>query len=159
MVSEAPQRGLREAVLGRDLQEPGHQPTVSSIGIPTFHRPKALFRCAASFLDNCRIYGRKPRLLVTDDSFLPTYRAANLSCLEQLRQSYPEVEFTYAGLEEKRSYCAALARCNAADPAVLEFALFNPENLSKIACGPNRNALFLATVGGALTTMWCAGRQ
>jgi len=147
MPEESHHEALRERIIGCDREEPGRQPIISSIGIPTCDRPDALHRCAKSFLDNCRVYGRKPRVLVTDDSTLPAYQAANVAYLKNLHRVYPEFQFTYAGFAEKRSYSKTLARFCGLDPAVLEFALFNPENLSRIACGPNRNALFLETVG------------
>jgi glycosyltransferase involved in cell wall biosynthesis len=123
------------------------QVSIQSFGVPTCGRPEALRRCIGSFLDNFREHSRKPRVIVADDSPLLSQQAKNLAILNELSASNPEFEFSYAGLHEKRRYSEFVAQQSGVDPNIIEFGLFNPENLTKKACGPNRNALFFETIG------------
>jgi hypothetical protein len=147
MLGEISHQKLKVKSTLQDREDACQKSTITTIGILTCHRPEALHRCVSSFLDNCRVYGRKPRIFVTDDSVQSSQRAANIASLERVSRSNPEIHFSHGGLTEKRHYSRLLALRSAVDPAIIEFALFNPENLSKKACGPNRNALFLETVG------------
>src|SRR3984957_4311504 len=138
---------LKAKIKCQDEEASDQQSAIQSLGVPTCGRPETLHRCITGFLQNFREYGRAPRVIVADDSALPSQQMANQTYLEEHRKSFPEFEFSYAGLAEKRHYSELLARHSGVHPDIIEFGLFNPENLTKKACGPNRNALFLETVG------------
>lgn len=137
---------LKAIILSHVQEKNARQGPLSSLGALTYNRPEGLKRCLTSFLENSREYGRSPHIVVMDDSDAPSLQLANETCLQSLNRSCPEFNFLYAGVAEKRSYAATLARHSGVDPELLEFALFDPEHLGQ-KVGANRNALLLQTAG------------
>lgn len=143
---------LKKTILNHSHGQKVHPTPISTLGILTFNRPVGLERCSTGFLKNFREHGRSPRIVVMDDSDQPALQTENTARLKKLKESYPEFEFRYAGLAEKRTFAVALAKESGVDPQVIKFALFNPERLGQKA-GANRNALFLQTIGECFVSM------
>ncbi len=120
-------------------------PPISTLGVITRNRPEALLRCLDSYMTNARTHGRSIDFTVTDDSRAPEMVEKNRQALVSLRARYG-VNISYAGPDEKKRFAEALKREGAADPEILDFALFDPEAVGHTA-GANRNALLLATLG------------
>jgi len=140
-------RELKAKVASHDETEADKKMSITTFAVPTCGRSEVLLRCVTSFLENFREHNRKLRVIIADDSVLASQQMANVACLKKLSTTYREFTFSYAGVAEKRQYAEVLARHSGIDPNIVEFGLFNPENLANKACGPNRNALFLETVG------------
>ncbi len=121
---------------------------VASIAIATRDRPEVLARAVESYAAHLRDHGRDAEIIVSDDSVAPATREATRATLTALATRYG-VRVAYAGAEEKASFLRALLAESGADPADVEFALANPEQLGWTE-GANRNALLLDTVGEAL---------
>jgi hypothetical protein len=117
---------------------------ITALGFTTRDRPELLRRCVESFVDNCRSYGRYPRLIVMDDAIPGTHASARPTA-ERLAREYPDFPVCYAGAAEKRAYAGALARAGLPGD-VLQFALLDPERCG-YSLGANRNALQLETLG------------
>jgi hypothetical protein len=117
---------------------------ITTLGFTTRDRPDYLARCAESFIAHCEAHGRRPRLLVMDDAE-PGRHASALPIAEQLAAAHPEFIVDYLGEAERHDLVQRLA-AEGLDPAMLEFALLDPEGCG-YRLGANRNALQLATLG------------
>lgn len=125
--------------------EPGK---IELIGFPTGNRPEMAQRALESFAANARDSRRDIEFVLADnsrDSTPSREMAARVS-----RQAGMRV--TFLGEGEKRELARELTRLAGCDPAVLEFALFDPEGC-QFLCGANRNALLLHGAGRMLSSV------
>lgn len=120
-------------------------PPITAIGLVTRNRLDVLLRAVASYAENAREHGREVEIVVTDDSPAPPARATTRTALGELGRRVG-LRVLHGGLEEKAAFAAALARESGVGPAVIEFALFDPETCD-VTIGANHNALALATAG------------
>jgi hypothetical protein len=137
-------------VRARLAREAGEDPdpTISLLGVTTRDRPHALQRALDSYAANARAHGRQPSIVVTDDSAGPAARAGTRAMLRALGARHG-LSVEYGGAEEKRAFAAALARASGVAPALIEFALFDPEGCGYTS-GANTNALLLHAAGERL---------
>ena len=118
---------------------------IDTICISTANRVATFARAARSYLTNARAFGRRPELVVADDSPDPAVREEYRRLLIQLAQEF-SVPVFYAGAEEKSAYLEHLARESSVPPGLIEFALLDPLKIGYHP-GANRNALLLQTAG------------
>jgi hypothetical protein len=114
---------------------------IGFIGIPTRNRHEALLRGVASFLDNAERHGRRPTIVVadqTDDTSAVARTRDALATMARQRR----FEIRYADPASCRAYATALALESQVDERTVEFALFDPFEAGD-TCGANRNALLL----------------
>ncbi|WP_438033384.1 hypothetical protein [Sorangium sp. So ce204] len=117
---------------------------ITALGFTTRGRPELLARCVRSYVDNARMYGRRPRVIIMDDH-VPGEQPSARAVAEQIGREYPDFAVWYAGCDEKRRFAARVVAAGL--PAdVLEYALFDPERAG-YTLGANRNALQLETLG------------
>jgi FkbH-like protein len=126
----APRAGAPRSTVGR----------IETIAIPTCDRPETLARCVESHLADARRHGRLPTVVVADDSRSPELASRTRESL----RAFPGVR--YADHARKRAFAAALSRRAGVDPALLDFALFDPEGAGH-PTGANLNALLLDGAG------------
>jgi len=128
----------------RSRPSDGARPGVSVLSWCTHDRPEALRSSMRSFVSNAIRHGRRPRILVCDDSTDPQVAGANRAVLEREGQG---LQASYLGSGEKRILMRSLiAEAPEISPAVLEFALFGLPGFPDTT-GANHNALLLATAG------------
>ena len=124
--------------------------TISCLAIPTCNHLPELQRAVRSYAEHFIQYGRRPAILVFDDS--TTQQQADL-CRELCAQTAAEPVHSceYIGNAQKHQLKDHLARGDEIPPAVIEFALFPDANLIKT--GANRNAIQLWTAGQAILSV------
>jgi hypothetical protein len=120
-------------------------PPISTLAVVTRDRPESLDRCLSGYVLNAKDHARTPRFLVLDDSRSPGSREDLLRRLAALKVR-TGADLAYAGPEEKRRYRDELARESGVDPALLDFALLDPERTGHTP-GANRNAFLLESAG------------
>lgn len=121
------------------------QPNVSTIGIITRSRLRALTRCIRSYAENLKRHGRTGVFAVFDDSPDSAERRSCRQIAAKL-QSELGLDILYAGFEEKRRFTDLLTKRQAAPREVIEFAVLDSHNCG-YSTGANRNALLLHTAG------------
>lgn len=139
---------LRKKILAGSKKETA--PKLSAIGFPTGNRPTMMTRAVRSFAENARRHGRDLDFVIADNS-LPETRGASRAAFAELSRELGLRAF-FAGEEEKRVFAAQLGAEAGCDPAILEFALFDPLQCG-FACGANRNALMLHAAGEAFSSV------
>jgi hypothetical protein len=140
-------RGLQESAAKADG---AGAPAVSALAVPTRDRADLLERCLDSYLRNARAHGRKPRVVVADDSESPEAMDKARAALRRLK-SLHGVEAVYAGKEQKEEYLRALVK-EGVPREEAEFALSDPEGCGH-RTGANRNLLLLETLGEAVVSV------
>jgi hypothetical protein len=118
---------------------------ITTLGVVTRDRAVSLRRCLESYISSCLSYGRANDFAVMDDSASAAAREQNKRALTALKKKLG-VEISYAGLEEKTLFAAALTSYGDCPPEVIKFALL-PEGDYGTSVGANRNALLLHTAG------------
>ncbi len=113
---------------------------IETIAIPTCDRPEVLARCVASHLAAAQRHGRRPSIVVADDSRSPELASRTREAL----RAFPSVR--YADHRGKRAFASVLAGRAGVDPHLVEFALFDPEGAGH-PTGANLNALLLDGAG------------
>jgi len=121
--------------------------SIASVGVVTRNRPESLERGLLSYIENTQRHSRTVEFAVMDDSEDPELRESTRERLRAL-QTRCGVRISYAGLEEKTGFAAALAKEASAPPEVIRFALFDPEGCGR-SVGANHNGHLLHTVGDA----------
>lgn len=148
MLAQAVRAGLlvSQAALVESLTRgaPADRCKITTVAVPTRDRVASLARYLPTYVEDALAHGRAIRWLVADDSVDPDVGASCRAVLGDLQARYG-IEITYAGVPEKRAFAVALAR-EGLDPEVLEFALFDPEQIGYTP-GANQNALLLDTIG------------
>src|SRR5688500_6413589 len=120
---------------------------VGVVGIITCERPGVLDRNLTGQLDNRHGHGRDHEIVVVDDSRDPRGQD-DCQRLLRIASARYRMHLRYSGAPGKRAYAGELAgECRRAgvDPALIEFALFDPHGVGWTG-GANRNALPLDTV-------------
>ncbi len=121
-------------------------PPLSVVGLLTRDRVGSVTRALASFRENARRHGRRPRFVVADNSEAPTTQAACREALAALRAADPDpLEIRYLGPRERETFVDRLARLGI-DPDVARFGVLDVMGCG-FAAGANRNALLLANAG------------
>ena len=123
-------------------------PPIASVAFPTAGRVADLSRAVSSYVANFQEYGRRPEIVVMDDSRAAHFRPEYLASLRQCRLN---LKLRYAGIREKRSYIDALAKSGIA-PDLAGFALLGDFNGADCSIGANRNAILLDTAGETIFT-------
>lgn len=121
------------------------QPPISTVVIPTRDRVMLARRAISGYADNCSRYGRRPDIVVADDSADPGVRAHYRAMLGQLSCDLG-VAISYAGLDEKSAFISLLAKAGEIPEEVLRFGCL-PDPGAGVTIGANRNALLLHTIG------------
>lgn len=120
-------------------------PQIGAVGVVTKDRLPSLLRCLESLCDDLDRAGRRPEVLVMDDTPSPEARRAARGALRELGRRRG-ARLRYAGPKDKAAYAARLARRAAVPEAVARFGLRDDLSLSR-ACGANHNALLLDQAG------------
>jgi hypothetical protein len=118
---------------------------IDTICIPTANRVSTFARAAHGYLANAREFGRRPGLVVADDSPDPAVRRQYRQVIAGLAREF-SVPVHYAGADEKAAFIVHLARESSVSPHLVEFALRDPLGIGYHP-GANRNALLLHTAG------------
>lgn len=121
------------------------QPPISTIAIPTRDRVALTRRAISGYAENCARYGRRPDVVVADDSADPAVRAQYRAMLGQLSRRLG-VAISYAGLEEKSAFVSLLADAGKIPEEVVRFGCL-PDSKATDTIGANRNVLLLHTAG------------
>jgi hypothetical protein len=157
IVSELVAKGLlrsKSSFMGAVREAPIEQPNpvrITDVSIVTHDRVDAILPCLRSYNANAYGHGRTPHFIVSNDSNNPETDRVYFEVLECAKNE-TGASVSYIGTAEKRSYIAVLAREAAIDPALLNFALLDPENCG-YTVGANRNALAIATAGRAMLSV------
>jgi hypothetical protein len=118
--------------------------TIETLGLMTRERPDQAAASARSYLTNAARAGRRPTLVICDDSRLEDDRRENLEVAQQLVREGTPVR--YLGLAEKEAYAARLARTAGLPEELVRVAILDPLGIG-FSRGANTNALMLDTVG------------
>jgi hypothetical protein len=149
-VAVAPSSRQRDRMDPAD-NSPSSRPPIGCIGVPTAGSPERLGRCLRAALDNAAAHGRRPRVLVADNSRDPSVAEINRALAERIGREYG-VPSEWIGNEGRARYAADLARKAGCDRAVVEFALCDP-GPGTFAAGINRNMLLLAGAGHPMLSL------
>jgi hypothetical protein len=131
--------------------DPSPTAVIDHVGVVTCDRPEWLARWLGSVASACRAHRRRPTITVCDDSSDAAKRKAQRATLAALAHRHG-LPVHYAGLEEKRAFCAALVRRGGIPAQVVDNALFDVHGFG-LSTGANRNALSLAHVGKPMLSM------
>ncbi len=123
---------------------PSGAATITTLGVPTRGRPRALERCLRSYAENARAAGRNLRFVVADDSGDARAVDATRHVLSRISASY-NVQTAVISDDSIGRYVDALCEDGSCDRSVADFALRNPEGFD-ITIGAARNRLLLATL-------------
>ncbi len=115
---------------------------IEMIGFPTGDSPARLRRALESFAANARTHGRKVHFVVATN-FIDDGKSRGVA--EEIGRTQ-DLQVAFIGEKEKRELAQRLRSATGCDPAVLEFALFDPEGCGFL-CGANRNVLLLRGAG------------
>jgi hypothetical protein len=121
---------------------------ISTLGIVTADRPKAVERCIDSYIRHLQHHGRSPRILVVDDSRRQANATATREIATTARSTYAGT-IDYVGAREKAAARRMLTRAGV-EQRTIDFGL--PMQGWGFAPGANRNHLLLATAGELLLT-------
>jgi FkbH-like protein len=131
---------IAEILALRGAEEGVARGTIELLAIPTCDRPEALLRCVTSHLASAERAGRRLSIVVGDDS-----RSIDLAArTREALRGFPSVRV--ADRRRKRAYASTLAAHAGVDPALVDFALFDPEEAGH-PTGANLNALLLDGAG------------
>jgi len=122
---------------------------IATVAIVTKDRPQHLTRCVESVLKNRQRFGRKYRILVSDDSDDPAMRTVILGALRTLAREF-DAPIYYAGYEERIRFTGALARASGISQALLTFAFRSSSSGNLPTFGANLNTVLAATWGEIL---------
>jgi hypothetical protein len=113
--------------------------------IPTRNRPAALERAVCSYASNFARFGRKPKILIADDSSLDDQAGTARAAKAGLQSAGSDLTCWYAGHNEKRRLVDLLTEGGGIPRSVVEFGLCPDGDLPKM--GANRNAIQMYTAG------------
>lgn len=118
--------------------------------IPTSSRPAELERAIPSYASNFARFGRKPKILIADDS--PPDEQASTAKAAQLGLQVADSSLTcwYMGPNEKRRLIDLLTEDGEIPRDVVEFGLCPGGDMPKM--GANRNTIQMCTAGEMLLT-------
>ncbi|MFO0761341.1 MAG: hypothetical protein U0359_32990 [Byssovorax sp.] len=133
-------RMLRQSAVARPTPPP-----IATLAIPTENRIESLVASLASYIEDSVIHRHPMDYLVVDSTADPDIERRTRAAVEALR-ARTGAPVSYAGRPEKERYAEALAAEAGVAPALIEFALFNPDRVG-FAAGSNRNAILLHTAG------------
>ncbi len=116
---------------------------ISCVAFPTVDRAASLRRALSSYAEGLRLFGRRPEIIVMDDSKTPRGGPESMAVLADCAW---EGCRRHAGLSERRAYVEELAH-NGIDPEVASFAILGQPELTPLTIGANRNSILLDAVG------------
>lgn len=121
---------------------------IKSFNIPTYLRPKELYKCIESYSNNFEKNSHYIDYYVFDDTPLDKSRE-NYKALKQLTNNI-QINIFYIGLEEKKKFIDIIARECGVERRLIDFA-FMPNNLFEshklFMSGANRNCILAYTIG------------
>jgi hypothetical protein len=118
--------------------------SISWLGIPTCGRGRELERLIVSYARNARRFGRKYKILVSEDEHGGLTMRSTREALAVLSCS-TGMEIYYAGREEKVRFARQLAKGTGIREVIAELCLFGFHDAFRTA-GANRNAVLLQTL-------------
>ena len=113
--------------------------------IPTRSRPAELERAVRSYASNFARFGRRPKILIADDSPLVDQAGTARAAKAGLQSAGSGLTCWYAGHSEKRRLVDLLTEGGDIPRGVVEFGLCPSGDLPKM--GANRNAIQMYTAG------------
>jgi len=124
---------------------------IEAIAIPTADRPRELARCIESYAANQAAFGRRSRLIVSDDAREDAARRRTRAVVETTEGRFG-IESRHLTRRDRQRFAERLAREIEAPPETLAFGLLGDPRLVH-STGANRNAILLALPGQRLLSV------
>lgn len=126
-------------------------PGIEWFTVPTRNRPDFLIRALESYLQNFASFGRRPKLLISDDSDSPNLLEQNTVALAHLAEN-TDLEIYYCNRACREELAAAIARRSGVPIEIVRRACCN-SGLEPHRYGANRNTLLLCTAGSVILSV------
>lgn len=118
---------------------------ITCIGVPTFERPRSLYRCLKTHLDNVSKYRGEIDVYVVDDSRSKDYEQANIEVVAAIEKEF-NIPIVYCGRTRREELAKRISNNTDCPLHVSRFALLGHPTCT-LSFGSARNALLLHAAG------------